>query len=345
VDIDAICEQVARPYRKRHGQTVAGLLLNGAVHCRHYNGKRPAQGTSGLENTVFEIGSITKTFTAILMCELVRLRKVELNQPIRTLLDGFDKLPDWVTPQTLATHTSGLPRIPDGMRIEDMSNPYRSIGEVELRDWVAARQVFAPNSDRMAYSNLGVGLLGLALGKAAGSNYTTALGELVTAPLGLEDTTATIPKDKCHRLAQPHGLFGRKVQFWDFDALAGCGALKSTAHDLGRYAAAVVEAMNGGTGPLAEAIRMSCEVQLPGGKPFVPDVCLGWMHLKEKQTGTPVFHHDGGTGGSSSTLFICPDKRFAVFALASTRTTPWTAIRQIRADPHGLLSKLVSEAA
>ena len=249
LNVDKICERVARPYLKHHGTTIAGLIVNGESNFRAFSGKQCSDTASKMRNAIFEIGSITKTFTAILVCELARQGKIKLDDPISKYLHGFDTLPDWITPRSLSSHTSGLPRIPDGMDIADMANPYKGISREKLADWVKTIATFPPRSPKMSYSNLGVGILGLAASEIAGSDFRTALEDIVLAPLGLADTDTIVSPENVDRLAPPHGLFGRKVQVWDFDALAGCGALKSTANDMASYANAFISAKNGSNGP------------------------------------------------------------------------------------------------
>lgn len=342
--IEKICDQVSRPYRKRHGMAVVGYLDCNGLTLHVFRNK--SDNTDGmLESvTLFEIGSVTKTFTAALMCELEIRGQIKLDQPISNLLSGFGNLPDWITPHSLATHTSGLPRIPDGMNVADSSNPYRMIDEPMLQEWVQSRASFAPRTAKMAYSNLGMGLLGLALGKATGCSFEDALHRFILAPLGMENTFSKVPEALKPQVAQPHGLFGKKVPIWDFDALAGCGALKSSALDMAVYARAVIDACNGKSGPAMDAIRNACRMQIKPEKPFEMAMCYGWLCMTEKRTQLPVYHHDGGTGGSSSTLFVCPGRGFAIFVLANTQTTIWTSFRQIIADPMGALSKATALA-
>jgi CubicO group peptidase (beta-lactamase class C family) len=341
-DISSICEQASRPYRKRHGITVAGFMGRDGLVLRTFRDKHHCIDGASEAEMLFEIGSITKTFTTTLMCELALRGLIDVQQPIKALLSGFDNLPEWITPHSLATHTSGLPRIPDDIDIADMRNPYRLIDEDILRTWVQARTSFAPVTAKMSYSNLGMGLLGLALGHSAGSDFTMALKQFVTEPLGLHSTMTNVPPEQAHKIAQPHGLFGKRVPVWDFDALAGCGALKSTPEDLARYAQAVIRANRGEIDPIMDAIRLACTIKIPAPKPFIPAMCYGWFRMTDRSTGLPILHHDGGTGGSSATLFICPEREFAVFSLSNTNTTLWTTFRQVAADPMGMLSHAVT---
>jgi CubicO group peptidase (beta-lactamase class C family) len=336
------CGRISAPYRKRHGGAVAAFVTPEGVFFQTYGGLSRDQPVPPDENTLFEIGSITKVFTAILLAKLSLDGRINPDAPVRDHLPGFSNLPDWITPRALSAHASGLPRIPDGIKIADMSNPYRMISEEMLKAWFEKAKPFQkPEPGTFAYSNLGVGLLGLALGKAHETDYRTALLSEVLGPLGLEDTRIDLAADQAQRLAPPHKSFGRSAPPWDFDALAGCGALKSTARDLSAFSQAVLAAPRG-EGPLADAIRLTFEIQTPGRKDFVPDACLGWQRLKERASGTGIYQHDGGTGGSSSTLFVCPDARFALLALANVSHGIIPTIKLVTSNPAGLMGGIIA---
>ncbi len=336
------CERVSRPYRKRHGGAAAAFVTSNDAFFQSYGELSRDRPAPPDENTLFEIGSITKVFTAILLAKLSLDGRIGLNAPVREHLPGFAKLPDWITPRALSAHASGLPRIPDGIKIADMGNPYQAISEEMLMEWFANSKPFhKPKPDAFAYSNLGVGLLGLALGKARGTDYRTALLEEILRPLGLSDTRIDLDAEQVKRLAPPHKSFGRLTPPWDFDALAGCGALKSTARDLAKFSQAVLAAPRG-EGPLTEAIRLTFEVQTAGKKDFIPDACLGWQRLKDKSSGMPVYTHDGGTGGSSSTLFVCPQAQFALLALANTSHGILPTIKLVMSNPAGMLAEIIA---
>lgn len=339
------CERVSRPYRKRYGGAVAACVTPEDAFFQSYGELSRDRHSPPSEDTLFEVGSITKVFTAILMAKLSLDGRIGLDAPVREHLPGFDNLPDWITPRALSAHASGLPRIPDGIKIADTGNPYKAINEEALMEWFASSKPFLePKPGAFSYSNLGVGLLGLALGKGHGTDYRTALMREVLEPLGLEDTRIDLNAEQIQRLAPPHRGFGRLTQPWDFDALAGCGALKSTARDLAKFSQAVLAAPRN-EGPLAAAIRLTFEIQTAGKKDFIPDACLGWQRLKDKSSGTPVYTHDGGTGGSSSTLFVCPQAQFALLALANTSHGILPTIKLVMSNPAGMLGEIIAESA
>lgn len=331
---------IARPYRRRHGGVIAAYVSETRTILTSEGAALPG-GDKADGNTIFEIGSITKVFTAILAMRLAIEGRFDIDAPIRENLAGFAFLPDWITARSLMSHTSGLPRIPDGITGLEKTNPYKSIDRDGLAAWFESRyekRRFDPPG-KPVYSNLGVGLLGLALGNVVGVGYKQAVTSHVIEPLGLRSTFCDVPAEQTHRLAQPTRLFGAKAQIWDFDALAAAGTLKSTAEDMATFARAVMAAARRDD-IVSRAIVATADVQVPGSKPFIPDTCLGWSRVKEKTFGTAVLHHDGGTAGSSSTLFICPDLGFSLFALASSGTDLWTMVKLVVSDPAGVLSRV-----
>ena len=190
-------------------------------------------------------------------------------------------------------------------------------------------------------------MLGHILGRIAGSDYKTALRTEILEPLGLADTGFDLDQTQASRLAVPHASWGRPTPPWTFDALAGAGALRSSATDMVKFGRCVLSAAQGGDGPVAEAeaIRRTLEPRIKGRMDFMPSRCLGWLRLLERRTSVPVYHHDGGTRGSSSTLFVCPDAGFVLVALANTPTTLRTAWRQVRLDLNGLLFEMITHSA
>lgn len=342
------CERMNGLFRRSYGGGIAAFATPDSVHYQPDGvlstlGRRPPD-----EHTLFEIGSITKVFTALLLARLSIEGRIDPAAPITDLFPELAGLPAWVTPRALSTHSAGLPRIPVGMTDRAFWNkhdPYAAFGEQRLLEWVQDyRPKGPPKPGAFQYSNLGVGLLGYVLGRVAGSDYKTALRELVLRPLGLDGMGFELSSDQAARLAPPHKSWGRPTPPWAFDALAGAGALRASAADLVAFGRAVLTASKGADGIMAAAIRETLEVQIAGKKSFMPSRCLGWLHIRERQTGVAVFHHDGGTAGSSSSLFVCPDAGFLLFALANRPTTLRTAWRQVRLDINGLLHEMISTA-
>lgn len=278
------------------------------------------------EDLIFEIGSITKVFTAILLCLLVEEGKIDPNAPLRTLSDDLAPVPHWITPNSLISHTSGLPRIHvplwSALLRPLPKDPYASFSRADLLAWMQnwAKTAKQPKP-RHLYSNIGIGLLGEALSMLEGKPFTALLTERVITPLGLKDTTAVLTQAQLGRFAPPHNNKGQPVPAWTFQSMAAAGCLRATARDIARLSQRVIKAHHAAETPLDRAIRNSAAPIVgfgPKGQIEPAAQCSGWF-LMTLDTNAPGFlHHDGGTAGSTAALYICPEKAAACAILSNT---------------------------
>jgi CubicO group peptidase (beta-lactamase class C family) len=278
-------------------------------------GRRSADGPPVGEDTLFEIGSITKVFTATLLADLEQRGVVGPDEPLARLLPPGARVPSRgeraIMLRDLATHRSGLPRLPDPFSPPDLENPYAAYSEGDLLAFLAAHALQRDPGAQYEYSNLGAGLLGYSLARRAGSSYEALVIERLAGPLGLDDTRITLSAEQRARLASGHA--GRRaVAGWDFDALAGAGALRSTPRDLLRFVAANLGLVEGGP---AAALRATHRDRVATGVPDL-SVTLGW-HLWTRH-GATVFWHNGGTGGYRSFCGFDPERRRGVVVLANS---------------------------
>lgn len=195
-------------------------------------------------DTLFEIASITKVFTGLLLAEMVERGEVRLDQPVAELLPDGVEVPgrngEQITLEHLATHRSGLPRLPDNLDPADWADPYADYTAEDLYAFLAGYELTRDIDEAFEYSNLGTGLLGHALAEAAGVDYETLLRERILEPLGLTDTVIALPGDLEPRHATGHDETMQPVPFWIWDVLEGTGALRSTADDLSKFLSAVM---------------------------------------------------------------------------------------------------------
>ncbi|MFE3826934.1 serine hydrolase domain-containing protein [Streptomyces sp. NPDC059092] len=272
-------------------------------------------------DTRFEIGSLTKCFTALLLAEQAARGEVAYGDPLARFLPPA-VLPQQrggpITPLHLATHTAGLPRLPPGLlagaAAQWFSNPYAAFSTDDLLRSLARTRPHARPGERVRYSNFGVGLLGHLLTRAApgGPGYGELLAERVLDPLGLRRTGGDPD------LPQATGYWhGRARPSWRIPGLPGAGALRSSAPDLLAFLDALAEGPARGTadGPLgtalAEAVRP--RLALRGG---TRRLALVW-NIRVRPDGA-VYHHSGGTRGFTAFAGFVPDRRTAVVALANT---------------------------
>ena len=266
-------------------------------------------------DSIFEIGSITKTFTALLLAQMAAQGKVRLDEPVRELLPPgtVSKPPgDEIRLLDLATHHSGLPRMPDNFQPADLQNPGADYHAANLYAYLARRGVSKRSHPGFVYSNLGGGLLGQALANRAGTTYSKLLQQEITGPLGMNDTVVVLSQEQGNRFIQGHnGSSGHKrVHPWDLDALAGAGGIRSTAADLLKYLDAQLHPRN--FPALASALSQSQQL-----RDDVTDnvrIALGWMFVSDEG----IYEHNGGTGGFSSYAFFDPRHDTAAVVLINT---------------------------
>ncbi len=272
-------------------------------------GRRDPRPVTG--RTRFELGSLTKTCTGLLLAEMADRGEVDPADPVRRHLPvgAAPHLGRGVTLEGLATHTSGLPRLPPGLVLRAAphwrTNPYRDFGADDFA--AALRRARSGPPGRYRYSNFGGALLGLALSCAAGRPYPELLAERVLRPLGLDDTD-------CSTSAQVTGhLRGRPRPPWEIPGMPAAGALRSSALDLLRYLTAHLPPF---TGPLAGAVA---EVVRPRASAGDHEVCLVW-NLRRRQ-GRDLLFHSGGTRGCTAFAAFSPSTGTAFAALANAGPT------------------------
>ena len=276
--------------------------------------------------TRFELGSISKTYTALLLAEAVARGDVRYHDPIAAYLPaGAVPTHRSGTPITLlhlATHTSGLPRLPPGLLASAVpawsTTPYGQYSEHRLLRSLGRCRVGSRPGSRVSYSNLGVGLLGRLLAHAAGTDYPALLEARVCRPLGLTRTGCGPAP------GQATGYWhGRPRPPWQIPALPGAGAIRSSAGDLLRYLEALLDPGRAGTlGPaLAEVQRL--RLVLPRGG---DGLCLVWNQRPRPRHA--LLFHTGGTRGFSSFIGYCPGTRTGLAVLANTTPAPGSAFLQ-----------------
>jgi CubicO group peptidase (beta-lactamase class C family) len=256
--------------------------------------------------TAFEIGSITKAFTNLLLAELVAKDVVRYDSTIAGFLPEVDFANDAVaaiTLQQLATHTSGLPRLPGNLQPDNPADPYADFTPELLMEALATVRDGQPLAHQYAYSNLSVGLLGYVLGRADGTDYPAALQKHILDPLGIDAQFG------CQEGAAA-GHQGREpTAHWHLDALAGAGALCMSAHELAKVLAPYLR----GESALVHALSQDLKVVAAAG-PY--DVTRVW-HVASRGDRS-IYWHNGGTGGFRSFVGFNPDTSEGLVLLSNT---------------------------
>ena len=278
--------------------------------------------------TIFQVGSVTKVFTALLLADMAERGEVHLSDPAASYLSGPAPLgsapldsgqpgsgqPGLVTLADLATHTSGLPRLPRDLFLSALPHPADPYARYSVARLVrAARRALRTGSpgSPYAYSNFGFGLLGYLLGQAAGTPYETLVTTRICVPLDLSDTTFAVTDPR--RAARGHRR-GRPVPDWRMGALAGAGGLYSTAADLARFLRACLTAAPAALEPAIRA-TFTPRRPIPGG-----EIGLAWHHTRRGDR--TIAWHNGMTGGFSAMVALDPERGLGVAALANTAGAP-----------------------
>jgi CubicO group peptidase (beta-lactamase class C family) len=275
--------------------------------------KRPLGG-----DTVFEIGSITKVFTSLALMDMVQRGEVTLDDPVSKHLPAGVKVPERggkkITLRDLSTQTSALPRMPNNFRPKDPGNPYADYSVEQLFEFLSGLQLTRDIGEKYEYSNLGVGLLGQALSRRAGTDYETMIRARVLKPLGMKDTAISLSPELKARLTSGHNQGLRPVPNWDLPTLAGAGALRSTANDMLTFLAANLSLVKT---PLAEAMAAQISTRRPTGAPNL-EIAYGWHVFTAHDK--VIYWHNGGTGGYRTFAGYDPKARLGVVAMSNTST-------------------------
>jgi serine-type D-Ala-D-Ala carboxypeptidase/endopeptidase len=268
-------------------------------------------GTTPDGDTVYEIGSVTKTFTATLLAQLMLSGRVTLDTPVAHLLPDF-KIPSRggkeITLGELGTQHSGLPRMPSNFLPKDLANPFADYDAAKLKAFLAGYELSRDPGASYEYSNLGFGLLGYVLAQLEHTTYSAATDEEILKPLGMTMTGMVFTDAMRAHLAPGHLYTGEAAKNWDLDALAGAGAIRSTANDMLRY---LKTNMGIDGSPLAVAMKLAQQPRRDMGKTI--RIGLAWM-----TTDKGIVWHNGQTGGYRSFLGFTVDGRRGVVILANT---------------------------
>ncbi len=301
------------------GENLGSALVVGVIDA---NGRRVvAYGSLAKDDkrrldgdTVFEIGSMSKVFTSLLLMDMVRRNEVALTDPVAKFLPASVKVPERngrkITLADLSTQSSGLPRLPNNLSPKNFLNPYADYTVQNLYDFLSRYQLTRDIGSQYEYSNLGVGLLGHALSMRAGMSYEALVKSRICDRLDMNDTRVTLTPEMKARLAVGHNPALVPVENWDLPTLAGAGALRSTANDMLVFLAANLGYVKS---PLAQAMADEVSIRRPVAGEI--EIAYGW-HVQTKD-GSSIIWHNGGTGGYRTYMGYDPKARTGVVVLSN----------------------------
>lgn len=272
------------------------------------------------EKVIFEIGSITKVFTALLLAQAVTEGKVTLDTTIKDLMGDKAAIADpqlaATTLKQLATHTSGLPTQPDNLIVlvqgKMDEDPYSNYDRDKLLAYLKTARLSGKPPFKESYSNLGVGLLGYLLAQLYDKPWEDLIRDKITGPLGMKDTSVLLTAEQQKRFAQGFRVGGDPASHWNSRpaALVGCGGLRSTASDMMRFGAALLEPEKT---PLKEAIALLLQAQNKSSPTRETCLCL----VRSTLNGKVIYWHNGQTGGFHSMLRVEPETKTVQVALGN----------------------------
>ncbi len=294
-----------------------GIVHNNKVNTFFYGETHKGDKNSlPTANSIYEIGSISKIFTSILLADLVEKNIISLDDSIAKFLPDSVRANPFIqkiTFKQLANHTSGLPRLPSNLDKTigfDINNPYKNYTRKELYQLLKGIELQNEPGDNYEYSNLGFGLLTDIISTITHKSYSQSVKDLISTPLGLTNTTEKIDP-KTQQILPVYNEKGELVPVWDFQVLAGTVALKSTVNDLLRFAQYQFKMPEN---ELENAMALTR--QFTYYLPPTTDIGLGW-HM-EMSNDVITYWHNGGTGGSSSYIALVPDLKSAVIILSNS---------------------------
>ncbi|OMP75779.1 serine hydrolase [[Flexibacter] sp. ATCC 35208] len=308
--LDSIVESAVRPYINLAGNVglSAGVRYNGQDYFYNYGTVRLNTDTLPDNHTIYETGSITKTFTGTLLALAVIQKKVTLDQPITKFLpDSVAKNPalKGITLKQLANHTAGFPSLPSNLSTSRAEQPYENYDQAHLFSYLKSAAPENPPGKVHSYSNFGFGLLGVILERIYGMNYAALLSKYITGPQGLKHTGISV----YGKIAQGYDGGLSPVAMWDLNAMKSAGAIKSDAADLLKYASLQLQQ---GKDPLQQACALAHQATYDDG---ATKIGLAWVRFQHQDD---YLFHNGATGGYRSFLLADTSNNTAVVILVNS---------------------------
>lgn len=273
------------------------------------------------ENTIYEIGSITKTFTATILMMLAREGKMQINDKVQ------DYLPDSVTIHNftssehiklmhLVTHTSGLPRLPSNLLVDKKTNPKDPYAHYTIDDMYSFINNYILDYEpgtKYIYSNFGMGLLGHLMSRKTGKSYEELLHYYILDSLGMTTSGIKLSPEMTKNLAKGYTEKGEPAPLWNLGVLEGAGAIRSNIKDMLKYLS-----FNMGKTDLMNFKESLKTMQKRRYETDMPNIYIGtaW-HISETSDGKQIIWHNGGTGGYMSIIAFMPETNTGVVVLTN----------------------------
>ena len=317
--LDLRLDSLVRPYiQMKHTAGICiAFIKDGKTTTYSYGEvKKGENQLPDADKTFFEIGSISKTFTGILLADEVIKGKMSFDDPINKYLpDSIGKMSYMdvpITLKTLSNHSSGFPRLPMNLykKGDDANNPYQNYDAGRLFSYLKTFKPYREVGVNYEYSNFAVGLLGTILAQQNQLSYEELLLQKICKPLNLRNTKISLDTTDKNNFAQGVDEKGKATSAWDLNTLAGAGGIRSTTNDMAKF----VEAnMTKAPKQIQEAIELSQKVSFESGQNIVG---LGWHIAKRKER--TIYQHSGGTGGFRTFVGFDKERQIGVVVLSNS---------------------------
>jgi CubicO group peptidase (beta-lactamase class C family) len=313
---DLQVDSIIKDYMSNGSNCGLSIAIYQNKQITYYNYGEVKRGSNQLpaNKTIYEIGSVSKTFTGILFAQAIIDKKVNLNDPVKKYLgDDYTNLAykeKEIELVHLANHSGRIHGVPFDLAAQpnfDDQNPYKNYS----REMVFAyMKKMTPNvlpGTKNEYSNLGMALLGIIEEKVYNKTYEELITEYICKPLGMPDTKITLNEDQNKRFATGYSFSGTETSHWDLGDLAGAGGIRSTSEDMLKYAMANLKESNA-------AIKLSHASTYKDEK---NNVALAW-HITTTKKGNELIWHNGRTAGFASFCGFIKSKDLAVVVLSNS---------------------------
>lgn len=267
------------------------------------------------ERTLFEIGSLTKTFTAALLVDMANRGEVSLDDPVARHLPPHARVPTRngreITLVDLSTHHSALPQMPDNIDPADPLDPFADYTPERLYEFLSGHVLRRDIGSEFEYSNVGVGLLGHVLSLRAGRSYEAVVRARILEPIGMSSSGIELVGEMPEYMAKGHAGSGAAVPPWNLNALAGAGGIRSDMRDMLLY-------LDANLGPPESPIEEVLRATHAERRTIEGSISIGLAWQTRRVGDSRIVWHDGGTGGFSAFIGFDPDREVGAVVLANS---------------------------
>ncbi len=277
-------------------------------------------------DTLFEIGSVTKIFTVLLLQDSVRRGELQFDEPVESFLSDSVTMPSYngkkISLLNLAVQDSGLPHFPDNLSDKPLGElPLKNIKEFsdaytveDMYRFLSSYKLPQEPGESFQYSNVGMALLGHVIEKRTGKTYECLVVDRICHPLNMKSTLITLNPELKSRLARGHWLDGEQSEHIDFQAFASAGSLLSTANDLLHFLSANLGIRQVELTPLLA----NMQVNRHKGSPQFGRTAMPWVdNGVYNPPGSELLGHSGGGLGTIAFIAIDKKKRRGVVVLTN----------------------------